>query len=141
LSRDKTFKLDRIHSNCFRKKNKTRKHHCASGPKTQLVLCSFQPEGLARVVACSAQSCCLAPHPRGPVEDFGPRPASYATAAQGRALPPPRPGRNLGLGRETSIPPGLKEARAKVDCRIASNGSARVSAEQNPASRPFLPKP
>jgi hypothetical protein len=44
------------------------------------------------------------------------------------------PGRNLGLGRESLIPPGLKLGLVSVSRSSQSNGCARFPAEQNRAS-------
>jgi hypothetical protein len=46
------------------------------------------------------------------------------------------PGRNLGLGRESFIPPGLKLDPVSVSRPSKSDGCARFPAEQNRARRP-----
>ena len=55
-------------------------------------------------------------------------------AAQRVALvaPPTRPGRNLGLGRDSSCPPGLYSARSNSRRQSESDGQASISEDQKP---------
>ena len=57
--------------------------------------------------------------------------------AGARWASPPRPGRNLGLGRDLLLPPGLISARKGPGRWIASNGLPLISGTQNP--RPARP--
>jgi hypothetical protein len=59
------------------------------------------------------------------------QPSGPLTLGASRAL-----GRNLGLGREGLIPPGLKLGSVSVSRSSQSNGYARFPAEQNRARRP-----
>ena len=43
------------------------------------------------------------------------------------AAPPPRPGRNLGLGRDSSCPPGLYSARSNARRQSESDDRAPFS--------------
>jgi hypothetical protein len=88
----------------------------------------------------------------GPEAETGPRPACPQTTlpVPGRhaardgnqpcgplALSASRaPGRNLGLGRESLILPGLNLGPVSVSCSSQANGCVRFPAEQNRARQP-----
>jgi hypothetical protein len=61
----------------------------------------------------------------------GKQPSGPLTLGASRA-----PGRNLGLGRESFIPPGLKLGPVSVSRPSKSDGCTRFPAEQNRARRP-----
>jgi hypothetical protein len=72
---------------------------------------------------------CHNPHRCTSCRSYGPRQKSAQQPARA-------PGRNLGLGRERLIPPGLKLGPVSVCRPSKSNGCARFPAEQNRAPAP-----
>jgi hypothetical protein len=144
------FKIQfKIHQNCFWKLKKTIKPILVNfGPNDPL--CSG-PAGDSRsstAARCpparSAQlfrACALLSS--GPARAKTIRsPAAKWPVAQralrALAVPPPRPGRNLGLGRETSFPPGLKVARLIVAVGSRSMVTRSYRHNKNTSRPPFL---
>ena len=66
------------------------------------------------------------------------KPRGPAAQRVALAAPPPRPGRNLGLGWDSSCPPWLYSARSNGRRQSESDGQASISEDQNP-HWPWLP--
>jgi hypothetical protein len=119
-----------------------RVHVSACGPARRC--CSTQ--SLARSAAQPSRPVALLLSLRGPVRcsALPRRPeAKNQSMAHPRvfAVASPRPGRNLGLGRERSPPPGPKEARPLSAVHVDRRPRARVGGTKSLPRRPENPSP
>jgi hypothetical protein len=135
-------------------KTKTHHFHFASGQKAQKTAHDLSfPRVHASACGparryCSAQSPARSAAQRGCSLSAAQHGARHSPAPRGEnsahpsafAVASPRPGRNLGLGRHLTLPPGLKEARADL-CRPSQSTVVHSNRHSKNASRSPFPEP